>query len=437
MISFRYAENLAGGNGFVYNIGEHVLGTTSPLWTIILAATRVCGLDISAAAVVLAVVAAALSTALIYSISTRLGLGIWAALPALIYALHPRSITSDISGLETALFTILIVVTLWCLLECRYAEASVVAALAVLARPEGVAGFLVVFGVVLWKQRLGGWRTILVPTLMLAAWAIFSWQYFGSIIPNSMLAKSMLYSSDSTMILKLASAFFLNNPTGWVLWPLVLIGISLSRPHTHRLGAIALFVVGYLAAIAIFSPRIFFWYSAPMLPFLSIVATAGLARFSEWAGRLEFRFATQATTRRVAFALALTSLVAATVLQVGALYSEMRWYRGTHLAAAEYLGRHALSGDRLLAEDIGHLGYRYRGRVIDRDGLVTPGAIAYNASRRYADFVDSVGAEWVFLAVTFPTSVTILADSRFQSDYVPVANVLERQSSHQLFRRIR
>jgi hypothetical protein len=29
-ITFRYAENLAAGNGFVYNLGEKVLGTTTP-----------------------------------------------------------------------------------------------------------------------------------------------------------------------------------------------------------------------------------------------------------------------------------------------------------------------------------------------------------------------------------------------------------------------
>ena len=33
-ISFRYARNLAVGNGLVYNPGERVLGFTSPLWTL-------------------------------------------------------------------------------------------------------------------------------------------------------------------------------------------------------------------------------------------------------------------------------------------------------------------------------------------------------------------------------------------------------------------
>ena len=37
-ITFRYARNLAQGLGFVYNPGDHVLGTTTPLYTIVLSA---------------------------------------------------------------------------------------------------------------------------------------------------------------------------------------------------------------------------------------------------------------------------------------------------------------------------------------------------------------------------------------------------------------
>ena len=39
-ITYRYAENLAGGNGFVYNVGEQILGTSTPLYTLLLAGSR-------------------------------------------------------------------------------------------------------------------------------------------------------------------------------------------------------------------------------------------------------------------------------------------------------------------------------------------------------------------------------------------------------------
>jgi hypothetical protein len=36
-ITYRYARNIATGQGFVYNPGERVLSTTTPLFTLLLA----------------------------------------------------------------------------------------------------------------------------------------------------------------------------------------------------------------------------------------------------------------------------------------------------------------------------------------------------------------------------------------------------------------
>ncbi len=44
-ITFRYARNLISGLGYVFNPGEHVLGTTTPLYTLYLALAGRLGLD--------------------------------------------------------------------------------------------------------------------------------------------------------------------------------------------------------------------------------------------------------------------------------------------------------------------------------------------------------------------------------------------------------
>src|SRR5262245_3913264 len=45
-ITYRYAADLARGAGFVYNQGERLLSTTTPLYTLILAGARLAGADI-------------------------------------------------------------------------------------------------------------------------------------------------------------------------------------------------------------------------------------------------------------------------------------------------------------------------------------------------------------------------------------------------------
>lgn len=49
-ITFRYAENMAAGHGLVFNPGEPVLGTSTPLMTILLGMLKLIGIDVPLAA---------------------------------------------------------------------------------------------------------------------------------------------------------------------------------------------------------------------------------------------------------------------------------------------------------------------------------------------------------------------------------------------------
>ncbi|MDQ6739848.1 MAG: hypothetical protein M3021_05655, partial [Actinomycetota bacterium] len=40
-ITYRYAQNLPAGHGLVFNLGERVLSTTTPLYTLLLAAAGI------------------------------------------------------------------------------------------------------------------------------------------------------------------------------------------------------------------------------------------------------------------------------------------------------------------------------------------------------------------------------------------------------------
>src|SRR5262249_10752316 len=52
LITFRYARNLIAGNGFIYNAGERVLGTTTPLFTLLLSGFGLVGVDPFTAALI-------------------------------------------------------------------------------------------------------------------------------------------------------------------------------------------------------------------------------------------------------------------------------------------------------------------------------------------------------------------------------------------------
>src|SRR2546421_6511798 len=73
-ITFRYARNLADGLGLVYNPGEWVLGTTAPLWAILLGAGYRLGFtDLPWLATTLSAACDALSAGLLAWLCLRMG----------------------------------------------------------------------------------------------------------------------------------------------------------------------------------------------------------------------------------------------------------------------------------------------------------------------------------------------------------------------------
>jgi len=113
-ITFRYAENLATGVGFVYNAGDQVLGTSTPLFTLLLAFLNLFNIPIPFAALSVSLLASAGTAVVLYRLATLLRFRQLAFLPVLCYILWPRSIPADVSGMETALFTFFITAALYC-----------------------------------------------------------------------------------------------------------------------------------------------------------------------------------------------------------------------------------------------------------------------------------------------------------------------------------
>jgi hypothetical protein len=435
-ITFRYAENLAHGNGFVYNLGERVLGTTTPLFTLLIAAFNLIGISGITAALLINLTAAGLTAVILYRWSQLLDLGRFAILPAVIYIVFPRSVICDIAGMETALFTLLITSGLYLLYTRRHFAAIMIASLAAITRPEGWALLALIIAITIFRDR----RQLLlkaIPVLLIAGnWLLFAYLYFGSIVPNSLTAKMALYSGHERFgsWQSLAITLGLNSPFGWIIWPLFLLGLIFAFRKDKLLGIIALWCGAYLSALIVSGTHVFFWYPTPVYPItfvFVIIAIVYLLR--------RIQLEKYVNTNWLPIAAIILVIVASSIhLTVSSknLRQEMTTYREIHIAAANYLTKHASPNDRVLAEDIGYLGYYFRGIIIDRDGLVTPQAAKYNRAGEYRRFADSTNAEWLFLDPDFPTALPIVTAPDFAERYnlIPLPGA-GNNPGHQLYRR--
>jgi arabinofuranosyltransferase len=191
-ITFRAARNLVEGRGLTWNPGERVQVFTHPLWMLIMSGAYSVTREFFYSALALNV-ALTLGTALL--LAFRLASSPRAACLGLAVLAASRAFTDfATSGLENSLLHFLLVLLL--LLDASRASPapllrfSVVAGLCLLTRLDSLWLVLPAWSALVLRAGLRrSAPALLAGVAPLAAWEAFSLLYFGSLLPNSALAK--------------------------------------------------------------------------------------------------------------------------------------------------------------------------------------------------------------------------------------------------------
>ena len=290
-ITFRYGENLARGLGPVFNPGERVEGYTNFLWMLLSALVSGIGGRPEEWMPRVGVACAMVTVAAVMLLAPRPGARFGGAWPGFLLAGSASFAAWSTSGLETALFTMMVTLGYLALVHRAGAAAGLALGLASLTRPEGIllgacAGAYAAFrGDRLGIPRAARWAPIacwaacVVPHL---AWRVW---YYGRWVPNTFAIKTpgldslsggATYLADSLMRLHL---YVLAIP----LLALLATGVrpAANGPSAVRRGPwelLAALVLPYLAYVFTtggdFMPL--FRFVAPVLPLIAIAAGAGL-----------------------------------------------------------------------------------------------------------------------------------------------------------------
>jgi hypothetical protein len=200
-ISFRYARNLAEGNGLVFNPGgERVEGYTNFLWVLLLAGGRLSGVEPERASHVLSIAATVAVFAVVASFLVRRAPGgtpAWiVTLPLFGLAATRNFAVWSTSGLETRLFELLVVAGLLRLLDeteedgaARPPVSGLLFGLAALTRPEGILIGAAALGTVALLDRRVGLARAAAFAAPVALHFAFRLAYYGEWLPNTYHAK--------------------------------------------------------------------------------------------------------------------------------------------------------------------------------------------------------------------------------------------------------
>lgn len=389
-IHLQFARNLALGQGFAYNPGVPVSGSTAPLWTLALAALfKAGGADpawakAAGVAAALGAVWLARQLALAWTGNTALGLT-----AALVTAWSAPVVWGALSGMEVTLAALLVTAVLVAHTAGGTALSAALLGLAVLARPESLlllpllwcAGPLTIRrSAILWG----------LPAALLLPWVAFNLRTGGTPLPATAAAKieggllGVLSGSRDTV----ATTFF-GRPwqfeREWLVWLasvnvllpiLILPGLWVLWRRGGRAWALpASVLLLHPLGMALLAPyrgpafqegR----YSIQLLPLAIVVAVSAFVPLLSAA-----RF------RPAWMWMACALIVAAALVPLGAGATRYAWAVQNIDAMQVGLGRwveaHTPPGARVALNDVGAIAYLGRREVVDVMGLVTPAIIPY------------------------------------------------------------
>lgn len=414
-ITFRYAQNIATGNGFVYNVGERVLGTTTPLFTLILAALAYLGIPIVKGALLVSFLSSGVTAVILYRFAQSLGFARFSFIPATLYIFFPRLLVTDTGGMETPLFALLVTAAFYFQHKRLTFHAVTAAALASVTRPEGflLLGILVVYNGVKDPKRAVSY--VSVAAFITLPWLVFAYCYFGSPIPNSVVAKLALYGRLGTESFWENLVFLMgwHHPLGVPLFAFVLAGgWWLKEKQNFGLTEIV-WMTGMVGSLAVSSTYLFLWYVTPIYPIYLLFVGAAfpfIGSRSEWLQRRA------AAVARLVIAGMVLILAVANYPAVQSHRSYQKTVESVHRKIGQYLQTHAQEADIVAAEDIGYMGYYCGLKIIDRDGVVSPEVVPYNRSGNYLGLIIDYRPDWV-VAGTDSRISTFLDSNLFLDHY--------------------
>jgi len=372
-ITFRYAENLAAGNGLVFNVGEPVLGTTTPLFAAMLAAFKLLGMPIpvvarwlgllSIAGVVLVVQALARKV-----VSTPVALAV-----GMCVALHPDTAFISNAGMETSTSMLLVFSALLMSLQGRFALAGGLGGAAFLMRPDGV---LVVALAVIW-QPLATAAIVALP------WLLYAAVTYGSPIPHSVGAKQLIHADNPANILVAYFRLLTLNLPLKMIFGLGAAGAVLSSMRQSKLSLVVAWMAAYFLGLVTSGIAAQFpWYVTPLSIGMVLLAGYGADQLSN---AISQRIGSdrKGMQQPAVASLILLSLAVLCTTDRHNFRLDGEGREAVYLHIGKFLQERSAPGDVVFVGEVGVLSYLLlEQNVVDSSGINSPEVFKFRAEDR-------------------------------------------------------
>ena len=371
-ITYSYAKRISSGEGYIFSKGDNpVLGTTTPLYTLVLAALALLGCPPHVSSPIIGIFSHGFVAVVIFFIVLNIFNHRLLAITASIFWSFSLAIFFRTGGMETPLYLLLL--SIFTLVEVRqpmFLLSAILLGLMLLPRPETLLliAIWIYFWIVEKNYVLKAIQNILVISAVCAPWLIYSYFTFGSVIPNSISAKIATCHDQDIVSIDHFVYYFVSSK-GFLYFLILGIALGISKISRQSKGMIPLLIWFplFYACLKFGSAPDFAWYYAPpmfLIPILVASAIEVLVDF--WADKKVFYIGS----------VILFVITAGYWFRVNIECTESLRRSSTsmtiHKEMALEINKHCLDGDVIAAMEVGNLAYWTNCKVIDLIGLTSP-----------------------------------------------------------------
>jgi len=436
-ITFRASKNLALGNGLVFNVGEKLMTYTSPIGTLIPALIKFLFINQSDEVsiwiyrIICSITLGSISY-FMYKILNKLNLPTWIYYILISFnCLNFLIIDNTINGMESAFMVFFIYYFIY---VCIYLPPNILMHLTIciagimFTRPDGFIylislgiGFILfkpseIFEITFKNIKLFG-KSILFAILLFLPWLIFTWIYYGTPIPHTIIAKSkamplfdyfkatyhFIISFRGSPILFLPS--YSTNFGGWESFIPISTVLSLITtlywifPNKNKLvrslSFSAAIITIYLFVVSGFGPAP--WYLPSLITPTLIVLVIILFDVQNWLSK-------RTSLKLVQFSLPSILLAYMLIIFVEGVkmikFQQLVIEDKNRTEIGLWLNENKKPGDRVFLECLGYIGYYSNMKTYDFPGMSAPEVVKARKvlqTSNFAELINYLKPEWLVL----------------------------------------
>jgi hypothetical protein len=401
-LAFQYARNIERGDGFVFNIGEHFLGTPAPLFVLLLVIFHkiLSFLTIPQISSIISGLGLAGTGMALYQMGRRYDQRLIGVIAAMLVIFNP--LTLLVFGGETPLYLAFITTAIYCYLAERHALAAILLGLALMNRTEALVPMGILFCLYLLDRRRLPIRMIVISLTVLAPWLVYAFWEFGSPLTSSFTAKVSQVAAGAErypfgLLHWLYNIILQQQPLFWAALPLMMLGLAGLIFTTRPWRIVVAWTVLQTVAYACLPIPFYHWYAAQIGVFAAVLIAVGAVELPRLLHRTALALAggTTAILGRQWLHVRNIVLVLVVLTLPVTIYAHLLTARGYQKAwphgpanalyqrTGEWFAAHTPPGSRIAYLEIGQIAFYSDRYIIDTLGLVTPGVAPYVAKSEW------------------------------------------------------